>query len=98
MSSTSIDMPDNFADAKLFRELFIDPAIEAIREEMRSHLGPIAETQKAVTAKVDGFDARMSRVEKDQKKALLGWGVYATALAAGMTYAWKYISSKIHLG
>jgi hypothetical protein len=91
-----LKLPDNFADAKVFQDLFITPLLKTQEESNQRHLDELKKIVAPVVEATQKFEGRLSKLEKDQKKALLGWGVYATAIGIGCTAAWKWISSKIH--
>lgn len=98
MSSTGIELPQNFADAETFQRLFVTPMIDALNtrmdafmEDVKSHVKPVMESQGVQ-------DRRLEKLERDQKKALLGWSVYATAAAGIFAYGYSWIKSHIRIG
>jgi len=98
MSSTGIELPQNLADAELYQRLFVKPMIDALSgqmktfmEEVKSHIQPVIQGQGVQ-------DQRLEKLERDQKKALLGWSVYATAAAGLFTYCYSWIKGHIHIG
>ncbi len=87
----SIDMPDTFAEAERFQRLFVMPMVDAIRVEVRNHLGPIIESNKVITAEQAAQAARLTNLEGSQKKALVGYGVFAAGLSVALAAAWDYV-------
>ena len=87
-------MPDSrlrLEDVKLIREQVIQPMLDSIT----SHMDPIV---KACMDQLRDHEVRIKKVEDDRTKALVGYGVFSTGLAAGLAYFWTWIKSKVHLG
>lgn len=93
-----LDMPDSFEEAERFQRLFVEPMVQAVRTEMQQHVQQVTDFVTKTNATVSGFDGRIRKLEGDQRKALVGWGVYATIVGVALTTAWKWVASKIHFG
>lgn len=84
--------------AEQYQRLFVKPMVDALDTRMtqfmadiKIHIQPVIDGQTAQ-------DNRLNELEKNQKKALLGWSLYATAAAGLFTYCYGWIKSKIHFG
>lgn len=91
MSSTA--MNDLLGNAKLFQEMFVLPVVSAMETKLENMLNPVVDAQKAVTNKVIGFDGRISKLEANQTKAFIGWGVFASAGLGLVSIGWQRIKS-----
>jgi hypothetical protein len=98
MSSTGIELPQNLADAELYQRLFVKPMIDALDSRMKGFMEDVKGHVEPVIAGQALQDRRLERLERDQKKALLGWSVYATAAAGLLAYGYSWIKNHIHLG
>lgn len=94
MTNDAPKLPDNFEEAERFQRLFVAPMVEAVRTEVNSHMTEI----KGLIAPAIALEGRVRKLEGNQKRALLGWSVYATAIGIACTAAWRWIASKIHFG
>lgn len=70
---------DNLDDAEKFQKHFVTPLIDAVR----------AEVKPLVDAKVD-HEARLGRIESNQKRALVGYA----GIVASLTIAFNYVKAK----
>lgn len=95
MSSTvtPTEMSEALARGEQFTRIFVQPMVEAVRSEMATH---VEEVKKALET-VNGFEGRVSKLEKDQKKALVGWSVYASAAAGILAWSWSWIKGHLRL-
>lgn len=97
MSSTAIQLPDNFEEAERFQRLFVTPIVGAMELKLERMLAPLVSTQKALTVRIDIIEGRVAKLEVSEKHALWGWGVYATVVAAATTGGIKWVMAKLHL-
>lgn len=102
-SDGPIELPDSFEEAERFKRLFVDPAVEAMGQHMEAQLAPVLSGQRKLFAamaeqskKDEAQDKRLGELEGRQTKALLGWGVYATAAAALIGVSLDWIKRKLH--
>lgn len=72
-------MSMNLAEVERLKELIIEPMIDTIREELK----PLAQ------AKAD-HEARLAKLESNQKKALMGYA----GIVAALTLSWNYVKAK----
>jgi len=86
-----IDLPDNLADAERFQRLFVLPVVEAVRVEVRSSIQPL------VSAQADQ-EARLKELEGSQRKALIGYAVFASGLSIVLAAGWDWIKSMFRKG
>jgi hypothetical protein len=70
---------DNLNDAEQFQKHFVNPVVDAVRAEIKS----LVDSDKAQSARLD-------KLEGTQKKAMIGFAVYATMLSTvvGLGLAW----------
>lgn len=70
---------DNLDDAEKFQKHFVTPLVDAVKAEMK----PL------VDAKLD-HESRLSKIESNQKKALLGYA----GIVAALTVAFNYVKAR----
>lgn len=87
-------MTIDIKDIEELQKHFVAPLVDALRAEIK----PAIEKVQAIDAKVDAMASRVGALEKDQKKALVGYGVFSTALAGVLSIAWVKIKSYVHFG
>jgi hypothetical protein len=77
----------NIDDIDKFQQHFVLPLVDAVRAEMK----PLVED-------VTSMKSRLAELEKNQKRAMVGWGVFSAALASvlgyGKTAIYGYITKK----
>jgi hypothetical protein len=95
MSSTNFT--DYMEAAEKFQQHFVTPMVAAVEIKLTTLLQPVIDTQKALGEKVVGHDKAIANLQGSQKKALVGWGVFATGGAAAMSYAWVWIKKHFHI-
>ncbi len=88
-------MNGNLETMQRYQESFVKPVVDALRLEIEGQLKPLLESQKSITGLLESHNTRIQRLEKDQKRALLGWSIYATGIGLACTLAWKWIVSKV---
>lgn len=93
----SLRIPDSFEDAERFKRLFVDPMIDMVKQEMNGHVTKITAIATGVVTQVNGMESRVAKLEGNQKHALLGWGVYSTAVGVATAAAWKWITTKVKI-
>ena len=69
-------------DIDEFQSHFVKPMVDAVREEM-----------KPLVTDVTTLKEDVSKLKGNEKKALLGWGLYASGLAAVLAYGQTKIKS-----
>lgn len=94
--------PDDFEEAERFKRLFIDPAVDAMGQKITAQLQPIVQGQRKLFAHIQEQtmkdakqDERLGELEGSQKRAMVGWGVFATGLSIALSAGWNWVSSKI---
>ncbi len=99
---TPPQLPDDFAEAERFKRLFIDPSVEAMGQKIAAQLQPIISGQRKLfahiqeqTVKDTAQDERLATLEGSQKRAMVGWGVFATGLSIALSAGWNWVSNKI---
>lgn len=90
----------NLEDAERFQRLFVSPMVVAVKGEVESMCNALKSefanhvaATKELSTKVDTVQADVNNLKSNQKKALVGWGVFATGIAAGISFGWNYIKS-----
>lgn len=81
-------------DAERYQRLFVAPLVERVGAEVKllceglqSKFTTIETEQKTVRKDVDDLKA-------NQKKALVGWGVFATGIAMACTFCWNWVKDQ----
>ena len=72
-------------DIDEFNLHFVKPMVDAVRAEMQQTLTPLVSDVKPLKEKV-------GKLESNEKKAIVGWGVISVGTVAIMTYAKAWIS------
>lgn len=98
MSSTNLNLPTNMEDAERFQRLFVNPVVQAMETRITILIQPVLDGHKEIRQHLNAQDATIASLVRDQKKALLGWSVYATGAAAALAWGWNYIKGHIRLG
>jgi hypothetical protein len=74
-------------DIESFQKHFVSPMIDAMREEI-----------KPLVRDVSDLKDRVTHLESNQKRAMVGWGVFSAALASvlgyGKTAIYGYLTKK----
>lgn len=90
MSSTALGAMgkalDAVEDVQRWQRLVVEPVVSEMEKRLEAMLQPLVD-----------LPARVVKLEGNQKKALLGWGVFATGTAGGMSYAWNWIKQHFHV-
>ena len=91
---------DDFENAERFKRLFVDPAVDAMSAKVEAHLTPILAGQRKLFAQMqqqterdNKQDERITNLESSNKKAMVGWGVFATGLSIALSACWNWVSS-----
>jgi hypothetical protein len=82
---------DDFEKAERFQRLFVTPLVDAVRVEMKAHLEPMNQT----LTRIEAFEPRISKLERSQKKALAGLGIFATLIGLGCRAGWEWASDHL---
>lgn len=97
MSSTAFDANEFLDTAERYQRTFVKPLVDAVVVEVRQHL-------EQVTTRVNGMENAMvkntmaiSALQGNQKKALVGYGVFTSGLAAILAASWTWIKSHFHV-
>lgn len=80
-----------------YQRLFVAPLVNAVEAKIEGMLQPMIREQAALRKDVGGLQDRTGKLEGSQKKALVGWGVFATALSLTGTALWGKIKSRLHM-
>jgi hypothetical protein len=75
------------ADAERIKTVIVEPLIQKVGE----HFDPIV---KAVMDDLKDVKSRVGALESHEKRALIGWSVYASAAAMAISYLWSWVKSK----
>lgn len=77
-------MPLNLNDADKIKELIVQPMIDALRLEIK----PLVDMKQF-------HEARLVKLENNQNRALIGWGVFASGIAIAVTASWEWVKSMV---
>lgn len=88
----------NLDDLEKLKTVLLEPMIESVRADLNTHLAPVIEMQKAQQSKLETHDNEIGGLKSYQKKALVGWGVFATGFGIAWGSAWGWIKGKFHFG
>lgn len=98
MSSTNIQLPENFEQAKQLMDLIVTPALSLIETKLQTHTATIEKTVAESVRIVSTFENRVKRLETNQKVALWGWGTFATVVTGFATYFFGWVKSHVRIG
>lgn len=87
----------NLDDVDQFTKHFVEPMVQAVRTELQNSMTPLIQDVKDLKAGAATSDGRLDKLEKDQKHALIGYGVFSAGLAAGLAAAWGWIKSHLKI-
>lgn len=90
-------MTELLSNAKMFQEMFVLPVVQAMETKLENMLTPVVDAQKNVTGRMNYVEGRVSSLESNQKKALVGWGVFASAGLGLIVVGWSKVKSLLHL-
>lgn len=91
-------MSNPWEDAEHFQNIVVKPLIAQVEASIRAELGPIVSAQADVKKRQDATDARVATLESGHKKALIGYGVYATVAAAAIGSGLSWAKKRLGLG
>lgn len=89
-------MPLTLQDAEQVKEVLLDPMREAMRSEFQTQLAPLVAAQKANAETIEQNTKDIQDLKDTQRKALLGFGIYASIAAVAVGSAWSWFTSKLH--
>lgn len=95
MSNSGDGVPDSIAEADRFQRLFVAPAVEAMGAKMEAHLAPLVEAQKTLLIIQSKHGERLDKLEGGQRKALVGYGVFAAGLSVALAAGWDFLKRKV---
>ena len=87
--------PDELLQLK---KLLVDDAVAAIKDQAEVHQQRIEEIVRPAITKVDGFEARIAKLESERLVLLKGAVAYATVVGIILSSLFAWIKSKIHFG
>jgi hypothetical protein len=96
--SSHDDTNEVLEKAERFQRLFVEPMVDALRAEMKSSLAPLVEANQRQDTAIAAHQTDIDTLKGSQKKALIGWGVYASLGTVAVGSAWGWIKSKFHWG
>lgn len=94
MSSTSAF---DLEQAQFIQGILVKPMVDAVEAKIENMLKPLVDAVAAYPSRFAAIEGRATNLEGSQKKALVGWGAFATVAAGGMSYAWGWIKSHFHV-
>jgi hypothetical protein len=80
-------------DIDQFTAHFVKPMVEAVRQEVQASLAPLTQDVKDLKTGAASTEKRLGKLEGDQQKALVGFGVFSAGLAAALAGAWGWLKS-----
>lgn len=91
-------MPLNLNDADKIKELIVQPMVDAVRAEMRTATDAMRDQIQPLVALKQNHEDRLGKLENNQKRAMVGWGVFASGMALAATASWEWVKSKVKIG
>ena len=80
-------------DIEKFNTHFVKPMVDAVRSEVRDSMAPLIQDVKDLKTGAASTEKRLGKLEGDQKKALIGFGVFSAGLAAALASIGTWIKS-----
>ena len=93
MNSTNVNMGDMLDVAERYQRMFVKPLVDAVTSQLDDHLKTFSARLDTVEGTVKSQGAAVSALQGNQKKALVGYGVFTSALAAVLAGSWSWIKS-----
>ena len=97
MSSTT-NMGDMLDVAERYQRTFVKPLVDAVTNQIDTHLAELNQRLATVEAAVKTNSADITTLKANEKKALVGWSLYASGAALLFAAGWSWFKSKIHFG
>lgn len=85
---------DELENVELMQRLFVKPMVDAVVASLEAQIKPLVETVASHGTQLTSANTRLNTLESSNKKALLGWGVYATGLSLAFSSLWSYAKRK----
>jgi hypothetical protein len=90
-----LHLPDSFESAERFQRLFVVPMVESVKNEVKTFCDSLKAEFASERDEQKQLREDVNSLKGNQKKALLGYGVWATALSAFIGFAGNWLKNKI---
>lgn len=87
--------PDTFEEAERFQRLFVTPVVTQMKTEITALIQPVVDSHKSMQGKLIEQDKRITDLENGQRKALVGYGVFAAGLSVVVGASWDWLKGKV---
>lgn len=84
-------------EAEHFQNVCVRPLIAAVETSLKSQIQPIVDAQVENKRRLDEHEMALNSLKAGNKKAMIGYGVYATVAAAAVGSAWGWIRTKFKI-
>lgn len=91
-------MNDDLERAERYQRLFVRPIVDQLKIELEAHIAPLVTAQQDQRTILSEHGRRIGRLEGSQKKALIGFGFYASIASIAVGAGWNWIKGKIKIG
>lgn len=98
-------MSIDLKEAERIRDIIVQPMVDALKQQINTlstsidqKLQPLIDTNKSQDARLTDHDTSIAGLQKNQKRALVGWGVFATAVSMGLTASWEWVKGRVKIG
>lgn len=85
------NMGDMLDMAERYQRTFVKPLVDAVTQQIDTHLKELGTRVGAVESTLTSHTADLTKLKADQKKALIGYGVFSSAVAAGLAAGWTWV-------
>lgn len=85
----------NLNDAEQLKRLIVQPMIDAVNASMEGHMKAMDAKLEGLVTSVNDHKTRIEAIEAGRKKAMIGYGVYATGTSIAIGAGWNWLKKKI---
>lgn len=90
-------MGDMMDVAERYQRMFVKPLVDAVTNQIDQHLNTFGTRLDSVEVTVKSQGADVKALQGNQKKALVGYGVFTSGLAAILAASWTWVKSHFHV-
>lgn len=77
--------------AERYQRTFVKPLVDAVTTQIDQHLAEMAKDLASVKTTVAAHTVDLNKLKADQKKALVGYGVFSSGVAMALAAGWTWI-------
>lgn len=86
-------MGDMLDVAERYQRTFVKPLVDAVTQQLDQHLAEMAKDLAGVKTQVAAHGTAITKLQADQKKALVGYGVFSSGVAMALAAGWTWVKT-----